>query len=179
MRNLRIPLRGNPLGCAMSRVLVGALAAAVVLGGTIYWEMQDAAQPDIAATTSGRSPLMGTVRAAPGLATIDVVQGWETTALGRPLFREDRRPPKNAKAVVANGGAPPRLTGVITGPFGNRAIFTSGESPNPIVATEGARVGDFVVRSIQPDQVIVESEGALRTMKPSFAEGAATTTPRR
>src|ERR1700722_17086348 len=145
MLNFCIPLRGNPRVCTMTRVLVGSLVAAVALAGTIYWEMQDSAQPDIAATTSGRSPLMGTVRAAPGLATMDVMQGWMTTALGRPLFREDRRPPKNATAAVANGSAPPRLTGVITGPFGNRAIFMSGESPNPIVATEGARVGDFVV----------------------------------
>jgi hypothetical protein len=161
----------------MSRVLVGALVAAVVLAGTIFWEMQDSAQPDIAAVTSGRSPLMGTVRAAPGLATIDVVQGWVSTALGRPLFRGDRRPLKTANDVVAKGSAPPRLTGVITGPSGNRAIFMSGESPNPIVATEGARVSDFVVRSIQPDRVIVESEGTLRTMKPSFADG--TGAPRR
>jgi hypothetical protein len=152
--------------------MVGALVAAIALAGTIYWEFQESARPDIAATTSGRSPLMGTVRAAPGLATVDVVQGWVSTALGRPLFREDRRPLKTANDAVSKGDAPTRLTGVITGPFGNRAIFMSGENPNPIVATEGAHVSDFVVRSIQPDQVVVESGGTVRTMKPSFADSA-------
>ena len=109
----------------MSRVLAGAAVAALALAGTIYWEKRDSARPDIAATTSGRSPLMGTVRAAPGLATIDVVQGWVSTALGRPLFREDRRPTKIANDAVTKVDAPTRLTGVITGAFGNRAIFMS------------------------------------------------------
>jgi hypothetical protein len=172
MRNFRVPVRVNPVGRSMSRVLAGALVAAVALSGTIYWEVQDSARPDLAAATSGRSPLMGTVRAAPGLATIDVVQGWVSTALGRPLYREDRRPPKAANNLAVKGDAPARLTGVITGPFGNRAIFMSADSPNPIVAKEGERVSDFVVRSIQPDRVDVESGGTVRTMKPSFAEGA-------
>jgi hypothetical protein len=156
----------------MSRILAGALLAAVALAGTIYWEVQDSARPDIATVTSGRSPLIGTVRAAPGLASIDAVQGWVATALGRPLFREDRRPSKTAKDATAKGDAPPRLTGVITGPFGNRAIFMSGENPQPVVVREGAHISDFVVRSIQPDRVIVEADGALRTLKPSFAGDA-------
>jgi hypothetical protein len=172
MLDFRVPVRVNPVSRPMSRVLAGALVAAVVLAGTIYWELQGSAVPDIAAATSGRSPLMGAVRAAPGLASIDVVRGWVVTALGRPLFREDRRPPKTANDVGLKGDAPTRLTGVITAPTGNRAIFMSAESPLPIVAKEGAHVGDFVVRSIQPDQVVVESGGNVRTLKPSFAEDA-------
>jgi hypothetical protein len=156
----------------MSRVMVGALVAAVALGGTIYWELRGSMEPGVAAVTSGRSPLIGTVRSAPGLATVDAVQGWVATVLGRPLFREDRRPPKTANDVVMKGDEPTRLTGVITGPFGNRAIFMSGANPQPIVAKEGTRVSDFVVRSIQPDQVIVESDGGVRTLKPSFADEA-------
>ena len=112
------------------------------------------------------------MRAAPGLASIDAVQGWVSTALGRPLFREDRRPPKGANEVALKADAPMRLTGVITGPFGNRAIFMSGENTTPVVAREGAHVGDFVVRSIEPDRVVVELAGTVRTLKPSFAGGA-------
>jgi hypothetical protein len=169
MRDIRVPVRGDAVGGAVSRIVAGAGVAAVVLAGTIYWEVQESARPDIATVTSGRSPLIGTVRAAPGLASLDVVQGWVSTALGRPLFREDRRPAKTANDVAQKGDAPARLTGVITGPFGNRAIFMSGENQPPIVAKEGARVSDFVVRSIQPDQVIVETDGNVRTLKPSFA----------
>jgi hypothetical protein len=67
-----------------------------------------------------------------------------------------------------------RLTGVITGPSGNRAIFMSGKNPQPIVAKEGTHVNDFVVRSIRPDEVVVDTDGNLRTLKPAFAEEAKT-----
>jgi hypothetical protein len=156
----------------MSRIMVGALIAAVALAGTIYWELRSSREPGIATVTSGRSPLIGNVRSAPGLATVDAVQGWVSSMLGRPLFREDRRPPKTGNDVVLKGDEPTRLTGVITGPFGNRAIFMSGGNPQPIVATEGTRVSDFVVRSIQPDRVIIESDGGVRTLKPTFVEDA-------
>jgi hypothetical protein len=156
----------------MSRALAGALVAAVALAGAIYWEVQDSVRPDVATVTSGRSPMIGTVRASPGLASIGDVQGWVATALRRPLFREDRRPSKTSIDAAVKGEAPTRLTGVITGPFGNRAIFMTGENSQPIVAREGAHVSDFVIRSIQPDRVIVESDGALRTLKPSFAGDA-------
>jgi len=156
----------------MSRVMAGALIAAVALAGTIYWEVRGSPDPDIATVASGRSPLVGTVRAAPGLAAVDVVQGWATTVLGRPLFRADRRPSKTANETVAKADEAPRLTGVITGPFGNRAMFTSGGNPQPVVVKEGAHVGDFVVRSIRPDEVIVDVDGSLRTLKPAFAETA-------
>ena len=153
--------------------MVGALVAAVALAGTIYWELRSSTQPGIATVTSGRSPMIANVRSAPGLATVDAVQGWVSNMLGRPLFREDPRPPKTTNEdVVQKGGESTRLTGVITGPFGNRAIFMSGGNPQPIVATEGARVSDFVVRSIQPDRVIVESDGGVRTLKPAFVEDA-------
>jgi hypothetical protein len=33
-------------------------------------------------------------------------------------------------------------------------------------------VGDFVVRSIEPGGVVVEAGGRVRTLKPSFAQGA-------
>ena len=90
----------------------------------------------------------------------------------RPLFRQDRRPPKGADEVARGGNEPLRLTGVITGPFGNRAIFRSGESAKPIVAEEKAQLNGFTVRSIEPGKaVIVETDGTVRTLKPSFGPG--------
>jgi hypothetical protein len=156
----------------MNRIMIGAVIAALVLIGTIYLELHSSAEPDIATVTSGRSPLAGTVRAAPSLASMNVVQGWATTVLGRPLFRSDRRPPQTAGEAVTKADDVLRLTGVITGPFGNRAIFMSGKNPQPIVAKEGTRLSDFVVRSIRPDEVVVDTDGNLRTLKPAFAEGA-------
>jgi hypothetical protein len=156
----------------MSRVLAGALVAAAALAGAIYWETQDAAAPDLGATT-GRLPLTSMVRAAPAGDTNDAAQGWISTSAARPLFREDRRPPRTSDDVVMKGDAATRLTGVITGPFGNRAIFmSSAENAKPLVVSEGARVSDFVVRSIEPGHVVVESDGMARTLKLTFSDVA-------
>ena len=127
----------------MSRLLPATLAVAALLAGAIVWELQDVAGPD-----------------------------WVATALERPLFRQDRRPPKGADEVARGGNEPLRLTGVITGPFGNRAIFRSGDSAKPIVAEEKAQLNGFMVRSIEPGKaVIVETDGTVRTLKPSFGAG--------
>jgi hypothetical protein len=158
----------------MSRVLIGAGIVAAAMAGTIYWEILAPAGPDPSAIAPSRSPLMSNVRTAPGPDVDSVMQGWVTTSLERPLFREDRRPTKTAEDVAAKGDGPTRLAGVITGPFGNRAIFMSGENVKPVVAKVGAHVGDFVVRTIEPGQVIVESDGTARTMKLTFSAAAAT-----
>jgi hypothetical protein len=160
----------------MSRILAGALVAATALAGTIYWEVQDPAVPDIA-PAPGRSPVSGTVHAAPAPETNEVLQDWVATALARPVFREDRRPARTADAAGPKGDAPARLAGVITGRFGNRAIFMSGGNAKPIVAQEGQRVSDFVVRTIEPGQVVVEADGMVRTMKLTFSEAAKPSQP--
>jgi hypothetical protein len=160
----------------MSRILASSLVAVVALAGAIYWEVQDPAATDLAAT-AGRVPLTGTVHAAAGPDTGDAMQGWVSTALARPLFREDRRPVKSSEEAGPKGEGPVRLAGVITGESGNRAIFMSGENVKPIVAKPGAHVGDFVVRSIEPGHVVVESDGMVRTMNLTFSEAAKTPRP--
>ena len=155
----------------MSRLLPATLAVAALLLGAIVWELQDVAGPD-PGTPSRRSAAVSVARAAPEAEPGDVLQGWVATALERPLFRTDRRPPKGADDVARGGDEPLRLTGVITGPFGNRAIFRSGENAKPIVAEEKAQLNGFTVRSIEPGKaVIVETDGNVRTLKPSFGPG--------
>lgn len=160
----------------MSRILASALVVAAALGGTIYWEVQDAAVPDLAAPAV-RAPSTGTAHAVLGAETNEVMQGWVSTALARPLFREDRRQIKTAGDPGPKGEGPIRLAGVVTGPSGNRAIFMSGDNAKPIVAKEGAHVGDFVVRSIEPGHVVVDSDGMVRTMNLSFSEATKTSRP--
>ena len=160
----------------MSRILASALVVTVAMGGAIYWEMQDAATPDLAAATPARLPLAGIAQPASGPDPRIAMHEWQATALARPLFREDRRPPKTSDDVVLKGDGPTRLAGVITGPSGNRAIFMSGENAKPVVAKEGAHVSDFVVRSIEPGRVVVESDGMVRTLKVLFS--AVVTPPR-
>jgi hypothetical protein len=153
----------------MSRLLPATLAVAALMLCAIVWELQDAAGPD-PGLQSGRSPAAPVARAVAGADISDVLQGWVATALERPLFRADRRPPKGSDDVARGADEPLRLTGVITGPFGNRAIFRLGENTKPLVAEEKAQLNDFVVRSIEPGKaVIVETDGNVRTLKPSFA----------
>ncbi len=148
----------------MNRMVV-LVAVAVVLAGMVAWE----------ATSFG---LIAPAPIPPRQAAVDPAgptdarpprtADWMATALERPLFRENRRP-----AIAVSDAVPPeravRLAGVITGPFGKRAIFMSTGEGKPIVVSEGARVGDFVVRSIGDGQAVVEAEGGVRTLRLSFA----------
>jgi hypothetical protein len=155
----------------MSHVLFGSLIAAAALVASICWESQNSVQPNLAEIT-GRSPVPVAVRATPGLDPADAAQGWVATALERPLFRENRRPEK-AWGGVAKADESARLAGVTTGPFGNRAIFMPVDNAKPAIVREGAHISNFVVRSIEPGRVVVESGGSVRTLKPSFAERGA------
>lgn len=158
----------------MSRLLPVTLVVAAILLATIVWEVRDSATSDFG-SPPGRSsvPQAGRTLSAP--ETDDVMQGWVATALERPLFREDRRPVSTPGDPARRANGPLRLTGIITGPFGSRAIFQSADGAKPIVAEEKANLNGFVVRSIEPGKaVIVEPGGNVRTLKPSFVESEQT-----
>ena len=150
----------------MSRVLLGAAAAAGMLTGIIYWEAGDFVQPAMGELIA-QVPAQVADQVAATLDPSDSVQAWVVTALERPLLREGRRPyPVVGNKSEAEGTV--RLSGVLTGPFGGRAIFVSEASPKPIVVQEGARISSFVVRLINPGRVVVEANGSMRTLVPSF-----------
>lgn len=153
----------------MSRLLLGAVCAAMALAATIFWETQAPAEP-LLGLPSGRPsvPVMALDEPAPD--TGDLTQGWMATAFARPLFRESRRPASAASVAALKAADPVRLTGVMTGPFGNRAIFMAAENAKAIVVGEGAHIGDGVIRSIEPGQVVVESMDRVQTLRPAFAE---------
>jgi general secretion pathway protein N len=93
------------------------------------------------------------------------------TILARPLFRDNRRPVADAAAAVASrGDDQARLSGVVTGPFGNLAIFTSAANPKPIVVHVGGRISGAIVRTIEPGRVVVESGSGVHTLTPVFAD---------
>ncbi len=155
----------------MSGRLPVALATSAVLLATLAWQVHGFARPSLGAM-AGRSTVPARASDPPGLDVNDVAQGWVGTALERPLFRGDRRPARAPDDLGPKADEPMRLTGVITGPFGNRAIFMSAKGAKPIVVGEGARVGNFVVRSIEPGRALVELGGDVRILKPTFAEAA-------
>jgi hypothetical protein len=160
----------------MSRKLSAALIVAAALTAAIAWEVQDwrASYP---ADAEGPARMPDRAQVAPRPDPDAGSEGWAATVLARPLFSQSRRPPDAAPAdPVAHASEPVRLAGVVTGPAGKRAIFASRDT-KPVVAVEGSRVGDFVVRSIEPGHVVVEAEGGLRTLKPSFNDGLPAAAP--
>jgi hypothetical protein len=98
----------------------------------------------------------------------DSVENFAAAALARPLFRQDRRPPA-ADSPDAAPEEPPRLTGIIIGPNGRRAIFEdpSGRSK---VAAPGDRVGRFTVAAIAPGQVSLTASEGERVLRPSHTK---------
>lgn len=89
--------------------------------------------------------------------------------LARPLFTPGRRPPRGGPAAAGAGPAGlPRLTGVLVDGASRRAILVPAPGGKPMVAAEGAQVGDFVVERIEPGQVTLGGPGGTRVLRPSF-----------
>ena len=158
----------------MSHVLPIALATATILLASICWELHSFAEPRPAKVPGrGAVPTLALNIPeinVPEIDVIEIAQGWVATAVERPLFRRDRRPLKATSDAALEADEFLRLTGVIIGPFGNRAIFVLGSNSKSIVMVEGVRVGDLMVRSIEPGQAVIESGGNVRTLKPTFAK---------
>jgi hypothetical protein len=152
----------------MSRLLLPSLVVAVALLATIGWEVQSASQYG-ADDTPGRPTPSSLAAAIPAPAPADPVDSWVTTSLERPLLRESRRPDAVAAGVAQKGDGILRLAGVVTGPFGDRAIFVLPGVAKPVIANVGAHVSDFVVRTIEPGRVVVDANGIARTYRPMYS----------
>lgn len=153
----------------MSRLWVPSLIVGAALATVICWETGSIGEPDPGALPR-RSTQSTPTPALPKQTADDPVDAWVTTSLERPLLRESRRPDRTLAEAQRKSSEAPRLAGVITGSFGDRAIFVMPGLPKPIVARAGAQVGNFVIQSIEPGRVVVESDGSLRTYKPLFSE---------
>jgi len=89
--------------------------------------------------------------------------GWARSILARPLFSISRRPPKLAAGHHDEAGpSEARLSGIMIGRFGRRAIFAPDGPGKPMVLAEGASVNDSTIQKILPDQVILASGTVLR-----------------
>ena len=150
----------------MKRVLPVALAVTAGLAGVVHLELQGVAEPG-AGAAPGRPPALAAM-AAPAPRGEESAQDWGTTALGRPLFSADRHPAHAAEATAAKAAQDMRLTGVIAGPFGRRAILVVAGNAKPVVVEAGDHVGSAVIREIGKGQVVVEADGAVRTLAMPF-----------
>ncbi len=95
------------------------------------------------------------------------VAAWAATALGRPVFATDRRPPA---AVTAAAGPQnlPRLAGIVVSPNGRTAIFAGAGDKSTAVA-EGAAVGPWRVVAIHADAVDMAGPQGARTVKLAYS----------
>jgi hypothetical protein len=103
------------------------------------------------------------------------VSDWAESVLARPLFSISRRPPR-VEASAGGTAAPDqaRLSGILIGRFGKRAIFAPEGGGKALVLGEGALVNQSTIRSIQPNQVILAS-GIVLT--PSFDKNRVPSAP--
>lgn len=151
------------------------LVLAAGLSGMIAWQL--AAGPDAtlphapAAAASAAVP-----RPAQEVRTRGTATGWAEAALARPLFRSDRRPATAAEAVPRAAEDLPRLTALLSGPFGRRAIF-AGLDGRIAVVTEGSRLGGWTVLSIGVGAVSVAGRDGERTVRLGHGADAARSAP--
>jgi hypothetical protein len=151
-----------------------------VLAGIIVIELR----PGTPGESTAQAVLPGRTSAPAGPAVGDgVPEEWIATALARPLFSPTRRPPAQTTARVSGPVGLPRLTGVMTGPFGQRAIFAGPDGGKPLVVETGDNVGDYRVQGIENGLVTLNGPDGTRRLRPSFtaavtdAEGPAANLP--
>lgn len=154
--------------------LVGLMAASVL---ALTWELS---APVGGADSLGRAmPQPGALAqpsperrpgASPGGADTAVLGDLVASIAARPLFSLTRRGDDHAVEkspwAVSEDGLP-RLSGVIVGPDGRRAIF-AGTDGKSRAASEGEMVGAFKVRSIEPGVVNLSGPNGERVLRPTF-----------
>ena len=142
---------------SMMLALAGALL--MVIGWEIAERPRDnaVARHERAEETQSATPLLHADHLRSGVATL----------LARPPFSPDRRPAEQAGAQSAGAPGLPRLTGIIVGPFGRRAIF-DGHGRESIVVDEGGRVDAYTVQSIDMAQVEMLGPNGMQRVRPAF-----------
>jgi len=136
---------------------LGLASLATVLATMIVLELDHATPP--AGSEGGIVPSRQTAKVAPHAAAqdhSDRTDTWLATSLARPLFSPDRRPTDvGPDAGTGPTLGLPRLTGVVIGPFGRRAIFAASNGGRPTVLAVGKTLGDYTVEKIEPGGVTV------------------------
>ncbi len=121
------------------------------------------ALPDDPAPDAPRPPALPHPSSAQAEADLD---GWQATALARPLFSKTRTPADAETKPDAAEGMP-RLTGVIITPHQRRAVFMTAAGAS-VLAQEGDDVADVTVKSIERGRVVLDHPGGEVVIRPSF-----------
>ena len=139
---LSVPRMSSPLHLALP--LLAAMLAGVM--GLELMTDPGAPAPLLERATIPPPP------AAPGPQASAAAGDWTRITLARPLFQRDRRPVVAASTTVAT--TLPRLTGLLSGPFGRRAVLIDAEGRS-VTVQEGSPFGSWRVLAIGSASVSV------------------------
>lgn len=164
----------------MSRIAyVGIAAVAGLLAMTVALELAAGASSD-GPLGDGSGAVRSRVAAELPAANVpapgsDHTNDWIAAILRRPVLDASRRPPKEAGQVVSASGEvmtpPPRLSGVMIGPFGRSAIFAPPGARSQIVH-EGGKIGAYKIEKIEPGLVRIVGPSGPAVLRPSFDTAA-------
>ncbi len=145
----------------VSRRLLAGVIATLALSLALEWLLPSGSLPP---------PSASVLRLGHGNQKVPLVARetaeWTSAILARPLFSSNRRPPK--LTAGSHGESAPdeaRLSGILIGRFGRRAIFAPTGGGKPLVLGENGAVNDSTIRRIEPNQVVL-ANGTVLT--PSF-----------
>lgn len=149
-------------------MLAATIVLATAFAGTAAWQLwaDPYALPADGplATTPPNGP-----QSLPRPQAPDMTERWVEVALARPLFRLDRRPVAPAEASRRPTEEVPRLTALLSGPFGRRAIF-AGANGRSSVVTVGSAVNGWTVKAIEAGAVSLAGRDGERIVR--LANGA-------
>lgn len=147
---------------------MATLGAGLVLTAILAAELLPAgAAPEGDAAPPPMLPTAAIVQAPP-------VGAWADTALERPLFAPDRRPPQSSPAVQA---ALPRLAGTIRDGRTVRAIFQPEGAGRPAVVARDGAVAGWIVVDIVDGMVTLARGSSTATLKLGWANLPVTIQP--
>jgi hypothetical protein len=158
--------------------ITALVGLAVALALLIGWELVPGRHDDLTPAAGG--PPAAADAQAPRRPVTDApsippeqIMALSEKIVARPLFSPTRRPPDSAPATSAAAQVTeakdelPRLTGVLFGPSGGRAIF-SGRDGKSRAAGVGDEVGAFRIQEIAPGQVTLSGSEGERMLHPTY-----------
>jgi hypothetical protein len=148
---------------------------AAVLAGIITLEVREGAPDQVPVPAQSLKQKAPSPPVPASRSTLmDQDQQYLATILARPLFSPTRRPPNVASRPDHGLG---RLSGVIVSPAGNSAIFVGPGGGKPLVLREGARIGQYVLRSIEIGTVRANGPSGELVLHPVFDPNRKPVTP--
>jgi len=149
------------------------IAAALLVVEISIWARADEINPTLAPSPAVEK--MTTARQTPYPA--ELMDQLAARAVARPLFSPTRRPPSPPVVQGRISAGPPRLSGIISWPGGNSAIFQPDKASHPTIVGEGETLGEWRIQSIAAGTVTVSRGDERLLLHPSFADAPAADMP--